>query len=73
MDNPLVTVSIRIPKSMIERVKQLADQQERTIQAVYTRAIRFGLDQEEGWQQFEESRRAPAPGGSGQVVGGGEG
>jgi predicted transcriptional regulator len=45
--DPLITVSVRIPKSMTARVKRLAAEQDRTAQAVYTRALRFGLDLEE--------------------------
>lgn len=47
VDDPLVTVSVRVPRSMTERVKHLAGEQDRTVQAVYTRAIRLGLDLEE--------------------------
>lgn len=47
MDDPIITVSVRIPRSLTERVKQLSEQQDRTVQAVYTRAIRLGLDLEE--------------------------
>ena len=46
-DDPLITVSVRVPRSMTERVKRLAGEQDRTVQAVYTRAIRLGLDLEE--------------------------
>ncbi len=73
MDDPLVTVSVRVPKSLTARVKHLAEQQDRTVQAVYTRAIRFGLDLEEERQKIaceaikaaEERRRRPAQAGTG--------
>ena len=52
VDDPLVTVSVRVPRSMTERVKRLAGEQDRTVQAVYTRALRFGLDLEEERQQI---------------------
>ena len=67
MDDPLVTVSVRVPQSMTARVKQLAEQQDRTIQAVYTRALRLGLDLEEERHRIaceaikasEQGRRRP--------------
>ena len=47
MDDPLVTVSVRVPRSIADRVKRLSHEQDRTVQAVYTRAVRLGLDMEE--------------------------
>jgi predicted transcriptional regulator len=46
-DDTLITISVRVPRSMTERVKRLAVEQDRTVQAVYTRALRLGLDVEE--------------------------
>ena len=66
--DPLVTVSVRVPRSMTGRVKRLAVEQDRTVQAVYTRALRVGLDLEEERQRIaceaikasERGRRPPA-------------
>ena len=46
-DDPLVTISVRVPRSITERMKRLSGEQDRTVQAVYTRAIRLGLALEE--------------------------
>jgi predicted transcriptional regulator len=46
-DEPLISVSVRVPRSVTERVKQLAKAQDRTVQGIYTRALRSGLDLEE--------------------------
>lgn len=64
-DDPLVTVSVRVPRSMTDRVKHLATDQDRTVQAVYTRALRLGLDLVEEQHQIaceaiKASKRPPA-------------
>jgi predicted transcriptional regulator len=73
MDDPLVMVSVRIPKSVAERATRLAKAQDRTLQAVYSRALRFGMDLEEERDRIaceaikaaEGRRRAQQPGGTG--------
>jgi predicted DNA-binding protein len=71
MEDPLVVVSVRIPKSVAERAKWLAATQERTIQATYARALRVGMDLEEEYariacEAIEDTKRRqqarPAPG-----------
>lgn len=47
MSESLVMVSVRIPPAVAERAKRLAKSQDRTVQAVYSRALRLGLDLEE--------------------------
>ena len=47
MDDPLVVVTVRIPRSLVDRAKQLSGQQDRSVQAIYARALRAGLDLEE--------------------------
>lgn len=68
MSDPLVTVTVRIPAAMTERVRRLAEEQDRTVQAIYTRAIRLGLDLEEERHRIAceairtaERRRAATP------------
>ena len=46
-DLTMTRAVFRIPQSVAERAKHLAESQERTMQAVYTRALRLGLDAEE--------------------------
>ena len=65
-DDPLVTISVRVPRSMTDRIKRLAGEQDRTVQAVYTRALRLGLDVEEARRRIaceairaSERRRPP--------------
>ena len=77
MDDSLVSVAVRIPRPIADRVKRLAGEQDRTIQAVYTRAIRLGLDLEEEHHRIAceaikaaERRRAAR---AHQAGGGGEG
>jgi predicted transcriptional regulator len=44
MGDELIMVSVRIPRSVAERARQLAASQDRSLQAVYSRALRLGLD-----------------------------
>ena len=44
MTESTIAVTIRIPRSLAERAKRVAAEQERTLQAVYGRALRHGLD-----------------------------
>lgn len=47
MDDTLVMVSVRIPSAVADRAKRLAKSQDRTVQSVYSRALRLGLELEE--------------------------
>ncbi len=47
MSDSLIVVTVRIPQSVATRARQLAASQERTVQTVYGRALRLGLDIEE--------------------------
>jgi predicted transcriptional regulator len=47
MAEPLTVVTVRIPQEIAARAKILAAVQDRTVQAVYGRALRLGLELEE--------------------------
>lgn len=76
MNDDLVMVSVRIPKAVAERARQLAASQDRTIQAVYSRALRLGMDLEEersriACEAIKSAERRP-PARRGDVQGTGE-
>ncbi len=52
MDDELIVVSVRMPRSLSDRAKAMANRQDRTVQAVFMRAVRLGLDQEEARERI---------------------
>jgi hypothetical protein len=81
MNDDLIMVSVRIPKTVAERARKLAASQDRTIQAVYSRALRLGMDLEEergriaceAIEAAERQRRPARRSGGEQGAGTGEG
>lgn len=54
MADGLVTITVRVPKSLTEQIKAAAERQERSFQAVVTRAIRLGLECEEEQERIAQ-------------------
>lgn len=44
MADRLVAVTVRIPPALAARARELAQSQERTIQVIYARALRVGME-----------------------------